>query len=171
VSTVLSVAIREGDKWILEALDKVAELGKVSKSRVVTEALKAYLEKMLENPPQQSLAPRTTPIHNPVVEQAKDHIKEMEELVRATPGRSLGWYVAAFRKQTGIRPQTGKDYIRTLAALGLVVERGGKLAHKESLLGGLPVIPYFWEHVKRMDASIWGLSRELERVAPYPYVK
>jgi len=118
-----------------EILNKFIELKwleRTTMSELLMKAIEEYVRRHQKGNPQTRLAPKPdaripTRYVNPVLEKRRTLLKDLEELVKANPGRPLDWILNIFSKQSGLRPKTVREYLKVLAALGLVKGRGTKV--------------------------------------------
>lgn len=121
------LSIPEENVWILEEIKKLAKREAIPVNKLIVWALKEYWAKHKEGGSQTILAPTSTSFKNPVLEAARTNITDLEALIRANPGKTVRWILRIFHKQVGVRPETTKEYLKTLAILGLIHYKGSKV--------------------------------------------
>jgi len=130
---VLSVSIPREDAAVIERLEELAALERTTVSALIRKAIKEYVRRHAEGNPQRTIVPRPRTCVNPPLERVRTLLDELEELIRANPGRTLSWIEHIFRRQTGLRPATTREYLRTLAVLGLIKVRGAKVYPRQAV--------------------------------------
>jgi len=118
-----------------EIINKFIELKwleRTTMSELLMKAIEEYVRHHGEGNPQLRLAPKPdaripTRYMNPVLEKRRTLMRDLEDLIQANPGKTMQWILNVFSKQTGLRPATTKEYLRTLAVLGLIEVRGAKV--------------------------------------------
>jgi len=124
---VVSLSIPDDQRHLWEAVERYAKMERTTPSAIIRKAIKEFIERHGEGNPNRPLFPRH-PIHrNPPLERVRTLLDELEELIKANPGRTVSWVENIMRRQTGLRPATTKEYLRTLAVLGLIKVRGAKV--------------------------------------------
>jgi len=130
---VVSLSIPEEKRYLWDAAKYLADREKTTASAILLRAFEEFLKHHKEGNPQLQLIPKVPAYINPPAKQAKTWIDELEELIKANPGKPLTWYRAVFRKQTGLRYETIRKYFQVLEDLRLIRIIGSRVYHKEQL--------------------------------------
>ena len=128
---VISISIPADERHLWDAIERYAKMERSTPSAIIRKAIKEFIQKHGEGNPNRPLFPQHPLYVNPPLERVRTLLDELEELIKANPGRTIQWITNIFRKQTGLRPITTKNYLQTLGALGLIVIRGAKVYPRE----------------------------------------
>jgi len=128
---VISLSIPADQRHLWEAVERYAKMERTTPSEIIRRAIREYIKRHGEGNPNRPLFPRHPIYKNPPLERVKTLLEELEDLIKANPGRSIEWITNIFRRQTGLRPKTTKQYLETLGALGLIRVRARKVYHRD----------------------------------------
>jgi hypothetical protein len=68
------------------------------------------------------------------LERRRENMEWLKSFVRSNPGKlDLNQLIHAFSAISGLRPETVKEYVRTLRIVQMLVVHGGKVYTKDTL--------------------------------------
>jgi len=67
------------------------------------------------------------------VERRRQNVEWLETVIRKNPGAHMMELVSTFSKKSGLRRETVIDYLKVLRGAGVVIERWGKLYHRDNV--------------------------------------
>jgi hypothetical protein len=132
-------------EFIIKRFKEICKREGLSVSRKLLELMRDYVVVHEEGNPQTTLTRLLTPLKSPSLpilesgrsqfpmERKIQNVEWLEEIIKRNPGRSLHKIASAFSVAAGLRKVTVLQYIRDLREAGKVIERYGKLYHRDSL--------------------------------------
>jgi len=115
VHIITSWGVSEDERWVLEELRRLAKLEGLSMSKIITRAVKEYLQRHGEGNPQLTLKhERIRPFFNPPVERRRDLLADLLADIRSRPGQTVGQLCSEWGRVHGLREETVKAYLRQL---------------------------------------------------------
>lgn len=134
-SRLISLRIPEHFTWALDLVEDIAQLERVSDSKVIREAIKEYVQRHYKGPeganPQRRLIPDTPTQNNFMLKRRRDLMFSLEETIKANPGARMFALEAKFAAATGLKRKTVHNYMETLVRSGKVEIRWDRVYKRE----------------------------------------
>jgi len=129
---VVSLSIPDEMRHLWEAAKQIAAREKTTASKLLLRVFAEFVERYTEEKSWVPSVPTKLEYVSMPAKRAALWIEQLEELIKANPGRIWTWYRAVFRKQTGLRYETIREYFRVLEDLRLIRIIGSRVYHRDT---------------------------------------
>jgi len=131
---IVTLSVPDEKRHLWYAAKQIAAREKTSVSALLLGLFEEYVERYKQENPEFKFIPTKSELICLPAKQAKMWMEQLEELIRLNPGRKWTWYRALFRKHTGLRYETIREYFKVLEDLRLIRLIGSRVYHRDTLL-------------------------------------
>jgi hypothetical protein len=131
-----SFKVPKSEEWLLKEVERLRRLDGISKSELIREALKEYVEKHKEGNPQKPILPFTKVWEAPPVEKRYDNLVWVQSFVERNQGKmTVLELINQFSVMSGLKKDTAEEYVKLLLSAKRLKVEGGKVYSKNMQKG------------------------------------